>query len=580
MSNAALDTFKSRDDLKIFGSAGLGLFALQLKLGIEDISQIGVNSVVDGGDDKKADIIYLDQEQEIAVIIQSYISISTKHRKEAKANKASDLNTAMAWLFEDPNGLDFPERLKPHAKELQRSLLDGEIKTIYIWYVHNLNGSDNVKRELKVVERSTQAHIKSVLKIDSVKIIAEEIDQKILEEWYEAISTPILIKDTLRLPIDGGFSVKGPDWKAFVTSISLTWLHSIFKKYGQRLFSANIRDYLGSRDRDENINNNIRQTAETDANKFWIYNNGITILVDKIIEQKPDSLTISGISIVNGAQTTGAVGNLTKRPNKKAAVQVRFIESSSRDTILGIVKFNNSQNKTIAPDHKSNDKTQKRLETEFLKVSDLKYLRRRGGTEELIKRKKNALPSIVASQALAAFHGDPYTAYHRKTKIWTEDDLYMKYFSTHTTAAHIFVAYSLLKAVEKKKLELSHKSKVGQLTETEEEQFGFLKNRGSVILLTSAIASCSEIILGKKIPNLFRLQFSKKLTFDKTIGYWLPIVNSSIAFSSYLLKGLKDGTLDKDLSLDTMKEFRSLMQSTREVNATVYDRFSSKLKLG
>ncbi len=54
--------FSERDDLKCFGSNALSLFALQLQFPIDDISSIAATSITEGADDKKADIIYIDEE--------------------------------------------------------------------------------------------------------------------------------------------------------------------------------------------------------------------------------------------------------------------------------------------------------------------------------------------------------------------------------------------------------------------------------------------------------------------------------------------------------------------------------------
>ena len=55
--------FTSRDDLKKFGSDSLLLYALQLKFGIEDIILVASNSLTDGSDDKKADLVYIDSDR-------------------------------------------------------------------------------------------------------------------------------------------------------------------------------------------------------------------------------------------------------------------------------------------------------------------------------------------------------------------------------------------------------------------------------------------------------------------------------------------------------------------------------------
>lgn len=66
-----------RNDLQLTDDA-IALFALQLKFSIEDIQTVASESLTGGGDDKKCDLLYLDTEQQIAVIAQAYISKKTK----------------------------------------------------------------------------------------------------------------------------------------------------------------------------------------------------------------------------------------------------------------------------------------------------------------------------------------------------------------------------------------------------------------------------------------------------------------------------------------------------------------------
>jgi AIPR protein len=53
-------------------------------------------------------------------------------------------------------------------------------------------------------------------------------------------------------------------------------------------------------------------------------------------------LILQGISIVNGAQTTGAIGSLDSAPSSNVNVQARFIVCSSTETIQSIIRYNNS----------------------------------------------------------------------------------------------------------------------------------------------------------------------------------------------------------------------------------------------
>jgi len=573
--------FESKKELAAFKEDAVLLFALMLKFGIEDVVGLASSSITEGSEDKKADLIHIDTESGYAIVAQTYVA-KDWDKKEAPANKASDLNTAISWLLNRPLE-EIPESIKTHADELRLAIADNKIKTLHIWYVHNLKESKNVKKELVTVEHTARTAITSNFPdIDSLEIQSLEVGCETIENWYISLQRPILVSDKFEIPIDGGYELVGPDWKSFATTIPLRWLYENFSKYKDAIFSANIRGYLGSRIKDDNINYGIKQTGHDYPGHFWVFNNGITALVHNFkasLDKSNKSLWIHGISIVNGAQTTGAIGSLEKKPSSDAKVQVRFIVCNSPSTIQNIVKFNNSQNKITAPDFRSSDPVQTRLVKEFEKLPDLEYLARRGSSIDEKPKKHNTLASITAGQALAAVHGQPGTAYHFKSHIWVENTLYVKYFNEHTTARHLLFAYSLLQGIENKKLELVGKSKIGNLKKTEEEQLKYFRLRGSIILFTSAIANCLETLLDRRIPNTFRMGFKTIKTLDKAVEAWQPIVEISSSFCVHLKDGLSHGLKNNDDISKAVGVFRSLIESTKEANKTTFKGFASKVIL-
>jgi hypothetical protein len=115
----------ARDDLEDYGDNAVGLFALALRYQIDDLHSVAAESITDGSDDKKCDILHIDRDEEVAVIAQCYRS--SKQKLCAPANKASDLNTAIGWLLQRPLK-DVPNRLKELAKEL-RNAIEEEVIT-------------------------------------------------------------------------------------------------------------------------------------------------------------------------------------------------------------------------------------------------------------------------------------------------------------------------------------------------------------------------------------------------------------------------------------------------------------------
>ena len=513
------EALDARTDLVQFGDNAIGLFALELSFKVDDILSVASDSITDGNDDKKCDIIYLDKEAQIAVVAQCYFCKTNK--PSAPANKASDLNTAVAWLLQQDIKV-LPAKIKSAAQDLRESIRNGSITKVEAWYIHNLAESANVKSELATVEATMNSIVTSRYSGVSVEVSTKEVGNSVFGQLYLDTQTPILVSESYSFDINGGFEIAGTTWKSYVTAVQAKHLYSIYRKQKTKLFSANVREYLGSRKSDNNINNNIKNTAEHFPSDFWAYNNGITILTHSFEVVKIKSKTqlkVKGISIVNGAQTTGAIGSLKKVPDASAFVPARFIQTSNQEVVNNVIQYNNSQNKVTASDFRSTDRIQKRLREEISNLPNAKYDGgRRGGHRDLIERNKNLLPSYTVGQALASFHQDPLSAYNSKSEIWISDRLYVKFFNDDTTGQHIIFCYGLLRAVEELKIRLITQSKDAALAEHEESVLSYLRFRGSTYLFCSAIAACREIFLGKRVPNAFRLSFGNKCS--PSSGCW------------------------------------------------------------
>jgi hypothetical protein len=326
----------------------------------------------------------------------------------------------------------------------------------------------------------------------------------------------------------------------------------------------------------------IKRTAENEPENFWVFNNGLTILTHSYSPEPHGEklkLIVKGMSIVNGAQTTGAVGSLKKSPDLKALVPVRFVCTTDPELIYDIIQYNNSQNKVTASDFRSRDSIQKRLRMEVDKIPDAEYQGgRRGSHVDLIKRNPKLLPSYTVGQALAALHQDPVIAYNQKTNIWVSDKLYSQYFNEETTGAHNVFAYSLLRAVEARKLALIERTRrTSSLTVVEQRQLDFFRHRGSTYLLASAIASCLEIFISRRVPNLFRLSFGGSLSPKKAQETWTSIVEAAAPLCSQLEDAFTDGLKNVERVNKAIITFQSLVQATAEANKSIHSEFASKV---
>lgn len=157
--------------------------------------------------------------------------------------------------------------------------------------------------------------------------------------------------------------------------------------------------------------------------------------------------------------------------------------------------------------------------------------------------------------------------------MWVNDEKYVTFFNDHTNAKNILFALSLVNAVENKKMNLWGKSNSGTLVGKENDQFIFFRKRGSIFMMTSAIAGCLEDILNKQIPNRYNLSFSKNVSLEDAIKYWIPIVNISSAFTDPLVAGLADGFKAHETVNKAINQFQGLMKAIKEVNPEVFVEF-------
>ena len=91
--------FQARSDLTAqYGNNALLLYALQLRFEISDIISVASDALTDGGNDKKCDLIYVDQDTGVAVVAQGYMKQTPKEANLAPGNKASDLNLSLIHI--------------------------------------------------------------------------------------------------------------------------------------------------------------------------------------------------------------------------------------------------------------------------------------------------------------------------------------------------------------------------------------------------------------------------------------------------------------------------------------------------
>src|SRR5665213_1303462 len=177
-----IPVFQADAELAKCGANALPLFAVGLQLGIEDMASFATEALTDHPEDKKADIIYIDESEGVACIAQGFVA-KEWGRMEAKANKANDLNTAVAWLFGTPLE-DVPKKIKQQARLLRDGLQSKSIRKVVIAYAHNALESQNVSNALGAVKNLLQGL--AISKNVDVEVV--ELGLRKIEALYLAVS--------------------------------------------------------------------------------------------------------------------------------------------------------------------------------------------------------------------------------------------------------------------------------------------------------------------------------------------------------------------------------------------------------
>ncbi|KJV47853.1 hypothetical protein VH86_13435 [Pantoea sp. BL1] len=314
---------QQRDDLKEHGNLNSALYALELHGELDDVNLIAPDIITEGGDDENIDILYVDRDGKRIYLIQSFQSPLFRSQG-AKPTKAQETAYAETALF-SADLASIPARIRTQVAEAREALKDGAIERLNIWFLHNCPETDECERPLKATGMSVISKLKNDYPGNNIIVDSRQIGLNSLDELYNSQHSPILISDVIKTnELPGFFEKNNDEWQSFSTSISGEFLKELYENYGEdRLFSANVRSYMGSNKRDLSINDRIKETAQNDSGNFFVYNNGVTALVHdfsfSVIPGHPslgvlDSIT--GISIVNGAQTTGSISHIKGKTKK------------------------------------------------------------------------------------------------------------------------------------------------------------------------------------------------------------------------------------------------------------------------
>lgn len=413
------------------------------------LAQIGeleaAEAVTDGSNDNGLDAILFDKKNSRLYLVQS------KWIKNGKGEPSSgDIHKFIQGITDLINLKfeKFNEKIRAKKEEITAAISNPTTKYSIVVCYTGVNG---------LAEPSNRLISDFVSDLNDA---SEIVDLEVLRqsELHDSIVTKLTGS-----PIDVLVNLKQwgriqEPYTAYYGQVSGKQIANLWKKHHERLFSKNLRSVLG----DTDINQEMRITLASEPEKFWYYNNGITLIasqIKKTMQHGSDKdigeFSCEDISVVNGAQTVATIGRYAKMPLteiNKVTIPIRIISLADSTKEFGkmITRTNNRQNKIENRDFVVLDPEQDRIKSE-LAVDGINYFISRGMDFEPSEESFDLVESTTAL-ACASGKGNVVVQLKREIgKLWEdiESTPYKLLFNPQTSGVYIWRCVRVQRYIDK-----------------------------------------------------------------------------------------------------------------------------------
>lgn len=363
-------TTNERDLENLLLTRAYAAYALQTIAEVPE--EIAANSITDGVNDNGIDAILYEKSQKILWIVQS--KWKRKGVGEPESGDTLKFCSGIRKIIED-DFETFNDKIKNKQNDIEEALNNYTVKiNIILAYT----GGDNLSsHNMDAINHLLQDVNEDADELMSFETFTLSKAHKALAGLVDGqpINTEIVINSFGRID---------EPYKAVYGYVNGTFFAQLWDMYKSRLFSENIRGFLG----DSIVNEDVQETITTCPENFFYYNNGITILCDSIIkkplmQQNAGTFDVKNLKIVNGAQTVGNIGKMYKTyPDaiEKVWISVKLIslENCPPDFGENVTRKTNTQNKIEKRDFVSLDYLQDKLKTELALLGVSYHIKRSG----------------------------------------------------------------------------------------------------------------------------------------------------------------------------------------------------------
>ncbi|BAZ86339.1 hypothetical protein NIES806_25510 [Dolichospermum compactum NIES-806] len=423
--------------------------------------------ITDGDKDSSCDIVFdntNNQGDKIFYVVQSKWNNADNSEKETDKDEIlkalNDFDTILRGEKQNVN-----EKIKAKLEDLDNHLkANGEVKFIFLTLSQYKGGADeNISAFIKSDEK-TKFEVIDInrIKVDYIDRTYKKIEPlNPLESYQNPEENPVTLEIVQK---NGVVKIEKP-FEAYMFLLRPKSIYDLFEKYGFALFYKNVRNPLLQ----SQFNEDIEKTAVDNPAYFWYYNNGITAITYFLptIRRKAEQIELTGLQIINGAQTVYAIyraykdASPTKRKqmDSESLVTLRLLKSGGKDFDLNVTRYTNSQNPVDDRDFCANDDIQIMLQNASYQTN-IWYEKRRDEFRETPENIIKVSNYVFANAYLAYYLQDPSTVlknYNQRQEMDKDlnfishkehkDGCYEKIFNDETTFENMLCAFYVFNVI-------------------------------------------------------------------------------------------------------------------------------------
>ncbi|KVT58027.1 AIPR family protein [Burkholderia ubonensis] len=329
-----------------------------------------VAASIDGGNDHGIDSVFVAADQTIWLVQSKYKDSGTGEPELGEVSKFRDGITDLLQGRWDR----FNDALRNRQAAITNALNSGICKVKVVLAYSGTAVSDDRRDIFADLERAFNGTNPGFVRCHAYGLITLH-DLHLDGVSAQPIEAEIELKD---------FGHTQEPYRAFYGRVDAKRLAEMWAAHKEHLVDRNIRRFKGT----TTVNTGLSETLRQEAQHFFYFNNGVTFLCDSIQEQHPrdphrqiGKFRVRGLSIINGAQTVGAIARepLAHYDAHPAVVMVTFVCLENAPDGFGdrVTQSRNRQNAVDLEDFAALDERQAMWQ-HTLRMAGITYLVKQG----------------------------------------------------------------------------------------------------------------------------------------------------------------------------------------------------------